>query len=478
MKVHPRVARYFLLYLFLTTTHNSRDNGDFIQRGLALAFTSTSTLPLSSPPRSSSLCRKVSSESWNCLAGADTSDAIVSNRDNDIFQKQRLITLTALTMVANSGGDGVIDAVIEEEEANSTLAKEEISAGGELDVIDPTRRRKRDMVRDVVKSLASLSLEDYRWRSNIFKKNEADRKVEESIARMMGEDASYVRPMDASENKLGPLGKAEKDAVAWLSSVIEEEGKRAARIANSDGDLVRPMDGEGGPLADLERNAVEFFNKIVDSEKARANTGTLRPKDLDASMRGPLGEAEATLVAALKQISESEKIRAAQTKVRGGEVVRPIDVPGPLGEAERVVLEFVLAERQRARDRESNGGKVVRPMASSETSPMGKAERRAVEALGRLKEEERERLQNLLRLLADRRPMEADRDSPLGVTERIAVSVLRGPMLLGKVVDRVKELLQSEKLDEDDEKILRLAASKSTEEEDNSNDSKEETSNK
>jgi len=231
-------------------------------------------------------------------------------------------------------------------------------------------------------------------------------------------------------------------------------------------------------LADLERNAVEFFNKIVDSEKARANTGTLRPKDLDASMRGPLGEAEATLVAALKQISESEKIRAAQTKVRGGEVVRPIDVPGPLGEAERVVLEFVLAERQRARDRELNGGKVVRPMASSETSPMGKAERRAVEALGRLKEEERERLQNLLRLLADRRPMEADRDSPLGVTERIAVSVLRGPMLLGKVVDRVKELLQSEKLDENDEKILRLAASKSTEEEDKSNDSKEETSNK
>jgi hypothetical protein len=34
--------------------------------------------------------------------------------------------------------------------------------------------------------------------------------VEESIASMMGEDPSYVRPMDASEDKIGPLVSFEK----------------------------------------------------------------------------------------------------------------------------------------------------------------------------------------------------------------------------------------------------------------------------
>ena len=32
--------------------------------------------------------------------------------------------------------------------------------------------------------------------------------VETSVARMMGEDPSYVRPMDASETKRGPLVRA------------------------------------------------------------------------------------------------------------------------------------------------------------------------------------------------------------------------------------------------------------------------------
>jgi hypothetical protein len=53
--------------------------------------------------------------------------------------------------------------------------------------------------------LAELSLEDYEWRQSLFKTNEADRKVEESLARMMGEEATYVRPMDASVEKIGPL---------------------------------------------------------------------------------------------------------------------------------------------------------------------------------------------------------------------------------------------------------------------------------
>jgi hypothetical protein len=48
-------------------------------------------------------------------------------------------------------------------------------------------------------------LQDYNWRSEYFKKTEADRRVEESIARMMGEEAAYLRPMDASDGKIGPL---------------------------------------------------------------------------------------------------------------------------------------------------------------------------------------------------------------------------------------------------------------------------------
>ena len=63
--------------------------------------------------------------------------------------------------------------------------------------------------------LAQLSLQDYEWRVGFFKDQEADRKVEESLARMMGDEASYVRPMDASESKIGPLGLWEKESVEY-----------------------------------------------------------------------------------------------------------------------------------------------------------------------------------------------------------------------------------------------------------------------
>lgn len=53
--------------------------------------------------------------------------------------------------------------------------------------------------------LAELSLKDYDWRSSVFKSKEADRKIEESLARMMGDEPTYVRPMDASEKTIGPL---------------------------------------------------------------------------------------------------------------------------------------------------------------------------------------------------------------------------------------------------------------------------------
>ena len=62
-----------------------------------------------------------------------------------------------------------------------------------------------DLLRNLLKRLANLSLQDYYWRSDFFKKTEADRQVEESLARMMGEEAAYVRPMDAADEKMGPL---------------------------------------------------------------------------------------------------------------------------------------------------------------------------------------------------------------------------------------------------------------------------------
>lgn len=68
------------------------------------------------------------------------------------------------------------------------------------------RRRKRDIFKQALRDLASLSLIDYKWRSAVFKKAEADRLEEEYLSKMMGEDyASYARPMDADDTRRGPL---------------------------------------------------------------------------------------------------------------------------------------------------------------------------------------------------------------------------------------------------------------------------------
>ena len=77
-----------------------------------------------------------------------------------------------------------------------------------------------------------------------------------------------------------------------------------------------------------------------------------------------------------------------------------------------------------------------------------------MKAIERLTEEERERLRNIQRVLQEKRPMESERDSPLGLTEAVIVGLLRAPQLLVSVVDRVKELMQSEGLDEFDQDVL------------------------
>merc|ERR1719343_626966 len=265
--------------------------------------------------------------------------------------------------------------------------------------------------------------------------------MEETLARMRGVEPSYLRPMDAS--KIGPLGKAEKEAVDWLCKVIEEEGRRAQIILKEDR-LVRPSEGDG-PLSNLEKQASAFLQSIADSETERVRVGSIRPMMLEESKRGPLGLAEAKAYKILTDIATSEQDRMKQSSTRG-EVVRPIDVPGPLGEMEKAVADLIRAEKQRFKDRDWNEGRLVRPKDASITSVMGKAELNAVQAIDTLREEEIERLKSIQRYLREKRPMESDRDSALGFMEAFTVGIFRGPRLLASVVNRVRELMASEKL--------------------------------
>ena len=310
--------------------------------------------------------------------------------------------------------------------------------------------------------LAKLSLQDYEWRVGFFKDREADRQVEESLARMMGDEASYVRPMDASEKNIGPLGLWEKESVEWLQQVIDEEGRRAREIVRLGGILVRPMDasmGPGeidqlGPLGAIEKRVVDFLESIQRSERERTKSRVLRPKDLEASKRGPLGEAELRASEAIREILNPEKIRMQQSRIRDG-IVRPIDVPGPLGELEMAVLEVVRAEEQRKLETEENGGAVlVRPMDAKTKGPLGELEAQATEAVKRLTDEERQRVRNIQRYLDENRPMQQAQPSILGMLETFVVGVVRAPILLFQIFSRVRDLLDSETIDKSDAKIL------------------------
>lgn len=310
--------------------------------------------------------------------------------------------------------------------------------------------------------LAKLSLQDYEWRVGFFKNQEADRRVEESLARMMGDEASYVRPMDASEKSIGPLGLWEKESVEWLQQVIDEEGRRAREIVRLGGILVRPMDavaGPGefeqlGPLGLIEKRVVDFLESIRRSERERTKTMVLRPKDLEASKRGPLGEAELKASEAIRDILNSEKMRMEQSKRRDG-IVRPIDIPGPLGELEMAVLEVVKAEEQRKLETKKNAGNIlVRPMDAKTKGPLGELEAQATEAVKRLTDEEKQRVRNIQRYLDENRPMQQSQPSALGMIETVVVGIVRAPILLFQIFSRVKDLLESETINEADAKIL------------------------
>lgn len=305
-------------------------------------------------------------------------------------------------------------------------------------------------LRKTLLRLAEWSLEDYKWRSSVFKEAEADRMVEETLARMQGTKPTYVRPMDAGEEQIGPLGQWEKSAVEWLSQVIDEEGRRAKKIIDTDGRLVRPIDSEElGPLGKLEQKVVEFLRSITSSERERVRTKTLRPMDLEESIRGPLGKLEEAVSKFFADIRESERMRYEFSKNRGGAMVRPIDVPGPLGELELWIGEILKAEELRATEKSS--GTIVRPMEAKVPGPLGKVEKKAYDFLDRLSAEEMERLRNMKQYLKDTRPMESNRDSLLGIVETIAVGIIRAPLLVLNVIDRVRELIASEPIEELDQ---------------------------
>jgi hypothetical protein len=305
-------------------------------------------------------------------------------------------------------------------------------------------------LRSTLRNLAQLSLADYNWRSSLFKSTQADRMIETSIARLRGEDPSYVRPMDATMP--GPLGRLEKAAVDWLSHVIDEEGRRAQAIVDQDGNLVRPMYVTStmdslGPLGRIEKAVVDFIHRIRNSEQERVKAGVWRPKDVDDNARGPLGDMEEEAVRILDEINQSERLRAEQSKRRGGEMVRPIDVPGPLGEFEMKVSEIFQAEKLRSQEKQWTNGEVVRPKDAKVRGPLGEAEQLAYEAIKELNAEEMQRLQSIQRVLQENRPMESNRNSLLGMLETVVVGLISGPRLLMSVIARVQELLQSETLD-------------------------------
>jgi len=336
----------------------------------------------------------------------------------------------------NSNEDNIIDVDVEENDTKE--------ASGVVDLTAEATSNPIGVVKTFVRQLANLSLMDYKWRSSVFKSNKADRHMEESVARMMGESATYVRPMDASEDTIGPLGQAERSAVSWLSDVIEEEGKRAKKMVEGDGSVVRPIESGEGPLAKIEEKAVRFLKVISDAEKERMMSGNIRPMSMTPSKRGPLGEAEASIVSALEEIKAAETFRLQQSMSRGGEFVRPIDVPGPLGELELAVGVIVKAEQKRYEEAFTSNKILLRPKDASFLGPLGEAEKELVEAIENLKNEETLRLLNIKRTLEENRPMEKERNSLLGVSEAFTVGLLRAPIMFVNVIGRVQELMTSE----------------------------------
>jgi len=368
-----------------------------------------------------------------------------------------------------SGGPVPGDSLSDQEATGLEMSIDEsvsTSESGEM-AVGGSRKDLTASSRNLLKNLANLSLKDYDWRSAALQEKEAERQYEESIARLTGVDAPYIRPKDGGE-EMGPLGRAEKVTMEWLTDVIEEEAERARRIAAGGGKIVRPMDvgvspdePNPGPLGRLEAAAVAFINRIIDAETARIEKSLRSPKDLGPGVRGPLGDAEARTLSVLEEIARSEKIRGSMGRQRKS-LVRPIDVAGPLGEAEMAVSNLIRGEQMRyaeaRRQQEETGSyQVIRPKDSKYLGPLGNAEAAANDTYERIKKAEMRRLLNIQRTLEENRPMENDEFSFLGLAETITVGIVRAPFMFVSVILRVQELLMSAELSEEDMMFLQEA---------------------
>ncbi|KAL7507761.1 hypothetical protein ACHAXN_004859 [Cyclotella atomus] len=447
MKFSPQSTAYLLVSITITTNTSSSSAFVLPPRLISVNSNGSSCAPNENCAPNIKYCgaNGITRTRGVCpLASSSSGDNSKDNKADGDIKKNKDVKIVDAVVESSSG----LLAEINDEE-NTSLSHNLCNA---MTPLTKARIRKRDIFKKALRDLASLSLIDYKWRSAVFKKAEADRLEEEYLSKMMGEDyASYARPMDADDTRRGPLGNAEKSAVQWLTRVIEEEGERARLIASSDGELIRPKDLPEGPLSELERSALRFLSDISDSEVERVRSGTLRPKDM--KIRGPLGEAEARAVLALDKVVESERIRMERSRYTG-EITRPIDIPGPIGEFEKYVGDIIRAERQRVKDRESNDGRLVRPKDASLRSGLGDVEQKAVEDWEKLAKEEKERYQSFKRFLEERRPADADKDSPLGLIEAFTVKLLNGPRLIMKTINRVQELMNSTPLDKEETAIL------------------------
>lgn len=139
-------------------------------------------------------CSTVSSRNKKCSFFARTND--------DNVEGGKIDTIHVV-------GD-ILDAVIISDTNNLTMTNQVTSLAKTTEGQSSVFQLFMDWWKKILQSLAALSLEDYKIRSSIIKERAAGRQLEESIARIRGENPGYVRPMYADETTIGPLVSMEK----------------------------------------------------------------------------------------------------------------------------------------------------------------------------------------------------------------------------------------------------------------------------
>jgi len=277
------------------------------------------------------------------------------------------------------------------------------------------------------------------WRRSLFESSRAT-------------DHKSIRPLDSAD-----LGQAESKAVAWLEDVVDAETQRAQKIIAGDG-LPRNATLGPNPLGEVEDKVRKVLSVISTAETQRVlyakdnqdgEYGVFRPPSaMPAKIMGALGNAERMIKGVFSDIASAETTRA--NLGRAGEensLVRPMDVPGALGDAKKFFADIQRAEWKRSAEKMEKQVDVVRPMDASVKGPLGAAEEKVVGALNDIKRKEEARLSYLVNSM----PMESDSMSVAGIVEAVGVGVLRAPYAVGLTIRRVFELLKSEARTNEDE---------------------------